>query len=134
MTIVNLGRDGPAPLDPGIVDLVVDEPTPAVRPWPEGEHTQSWKRQWLVRPSDQDQARYVDYIDDTRWFAARAGEPSGLEGPLAGLSIEYLRETHAGELVQMETWPTGEHARAYQLRRLPNGEILARGQASRREG
>lgn len=134
MTIVNLGPDGPAPLDPAIATLVVDEPAPPVRPWPEGERSQSWKRRWVVRPSDQDsfrhvnQARYVDYIDDTRWFATQAGEPAGVEGSLAGLSVEYRRETHAGEQVQMETWVTGDRTRAYELTRQSDGEILARGQ------
>jgi acyl-CoA thioesterase FadM len=135
MTLVHLGPEGPAPLDPVIATFVVDEPTPAVRPWPEGDRRGSWKRQWVVRPSDQDsfghvnQARYVDYIDDTRWFATREGEAAGLEGRLAGLSIEYQREAHAGERVQMETWMTGDRSRAYELTRQVDGEVLARGQA-----
>lgn len=134
MTVVNLGPEGPAPIEPVVASFVVDEPTPAVKPWPEGERTQTWKRQWIVRPSDQDsfrhvnQARYVDYIDDSRWFAAQAGAPAGVEGPLASLSVEYLRETHAGEQVQMETWVTGDRSRAYELTRRPNGEVLSRGQ------
>jgi acyl-CoA thioesterase FadM len=134
MTVVNLGPDGPAPLDPIIATLVADEPTPPVRPWPEGERSESWRRRWVVRPSDQDsfrhvnQARYVDYIDDTRWFATQAGEPAGVEGSLAGLSVEYRRETHAGEQIQMETWVTGDRARAYELTRQSDGEVLARGQ------
>jgi acyl-CoA thioesterase FadM len=77
------------------------------------------------------QARYVDYIDDTRWFAAQAGDRSGVEGRLAGLSVEYRRETHAGERVQMETWVTGDRTRAYELTRQPDGEVLARGQVLR---
>ena len=135
MTVVNLGPEGPAPLDPIVATLVLDEPAPAVHPWPEDERAGSWKRQWIVRPSDQDsfrhvnQARYVDYIDDARWFAAQAGEAAGLEGPLAGLSVEYRQETHAGEQIQMETWVTGDHTRAYELTRQPDGEVLARGQA-----
>jgi acyl-CoA thioesterase FadM len=137
MTVVNLGPTGPAPLDPIIATFVVDEQAPSVRPWPEGERSQSWKRQWVVRPSDQDsfrhvnQARYVDYIDDTRWFATQAGEPAGMEGALAGLSVEYRRETHAGERIQMETWVTGDRARAYELTRQEDGEVLARGQVLR---
>lgn len=139
MTVVNLGPEGPAPIEPVVASFVVDEPTPTVQPWPEGERTQSWKRQWIVRPSDQDsfrhvnQARYVDYIDDSRWFAAQAGAPAGVEGPLASLSVEYLRETHAGEQVQMETWVTGDRSRAYELTRRPNGEVLSRGQVVQAE-
>jgi len=134
MTVVNLGPEGPAPIDPVVATCVLDEPAPSVRPWPEGDRQQSWKRQWVVRPSDQDsfrhvnQARYVDYIDDTRWFAAQAGEPAGVEGPLAGLSVEYRRETHAGQQIQMETWVAGDRTRAYELTRQPDGEVLARGQ------
>lgn len=139
MTVVNLGPDGPAPLEPIVSTYVIDETTPPVRPWPEGERAQSWRRQWVVRPSDQDsfrhvnQARYVDYIDDTRWFAARAQQAAGVEGPLEGLSVEYLREAHAGEQVQMETWVTGDRTRAYELTRQPNGEVLSRGQVLQAE-
>jgi acyl-CoA thioesterase FadM len=137
MTVVNLGPEGPAPIDPVVATFVLHEPAPPMRPWPEGDRTRSWKRQWVVRPSDQDsfrhvnQARYVDYIDDTRWFAAQAGDRSGVEGRLAGLSVEYRRETHAGERVQMETWVTGDRTRAYELTRQPDGEVLARGQVLR---
>jgi acyl-CoA thioesterase FadM len=136
MTVVNLGPDGPAPIEPLVASFVVDEPTPAAQPWVEGERTRSWTRDWIVRPSDQDsfrhvnQARYVDYIDDTRWFASQAGAAAGLEGPLETLTVEYLRETHAGERVQMETWVTGDRRRAYELSRQPSGELLSRGQAT----
>ena len=139
MTVVNLGPSGPAPIDPMVASFVVDEAAPPVRPWPEGPRLHPWKRQWLVRPSDQDsfrhvnQARYVDYIDDTRWFATQAGAPAGMEGRLGGLSVEYIRQTHAGEQVQMETWVTGDRSRAYELTRQPDGEVLARGQAFSQE-
>jgi YbgC/YbaW family acyl-CoA thioester hydrolase len=139
MTVVNVGPDGPSPIDPVIATFVVDEAAPAARPWPGGKPSQSWKRQWIVCPSDQDsfghvnQARYVDFIDDTRWFAAQAGAPAGVEGPLAGLSLEYIREVHAGDCVQMETWVTGKCTRAYELTRDPSGEVLARGQVLKAE-
>jgi len=135
MTVVNLGPSGPAPLDPVVASYVIDEPVPAVRSWPAEERAEVWSREWEVRPSDQDsfghvnQARYVDYIEDTRWFAAKARAPAGLEGRLDGLSVEYIREAHAGELVRMETWATGEGARAYELTRQPDGEVLTRGQS-----
>jgi acyl-CoA thioesterase FadM len=134
MTVVKVGPEGPSPISPAMSTLVVDEAAPVARPWLADKPTQSWKRQWIVCPSDQDsfghvnQARYVDYIDDTRWFAAQAGVPGGIEGPLTGLSVEYLREAHAGECVQMETWATGERTRAYELTRQPSDEVLARGQ------
>jgi acyl-CoA thioesterase FadM len=140
ITIVSLGPDGPVPVHPAVAACVTDELAPPAPPWPAGDRTQSWKRQWVVRPTDQDsfghvnQARYVDYIDDMRWLAAQTGQAAGLEGRLKALSIEYLRETHAGQQVQMEAWVTGEHSRAFELTRLATGEILARGQAIRGEG
>jgi acyl-CoA thioester hydrolase len=136
MTIVHLGPDGPAPLDAVVSTFVIDEPAPIAPPWPQGGRAQPWTRSWTVRPSDQDsfghvnQARYVDYIDDTRWFAARAGEPARLQGPLKSLSVEYMRETHAGDDIEMQTWVTGKQSRAYELIRKASGEVLARGQAS----
>jgi acyl-CoA thioesterase FadM len=135
MTVVNLDANGPAPIDPIVANYVLDEPVPPARPWPDGERTSSWKRRWLVRPSDQDsfrhvnQARYVDYIDDTRWFASEAGEKAGLRGTLTGLSVEYIREAHAGEEVEMETWVSGPQSRAYELTLRTTGEVLTRGQA-----
>jgi acyl-CoA thioesterase FadM len=135
MTVVNLGPDGPAPVDPIVHCYVVDETAPRVRPFPEGSRTDAWSREWVVRPSDQDsfqhvnQARYVDYIDDTRWFAAEAGARAGLRGRLDALTVEYVREAHAGDRVRMETWCTGEGARAFELTRTSDGVVLTRGQA-----
>lgn len=135
MTVVNLGPSGPAPIDPIVADFVLDEPAASARSWPDVKSPDRWSRTWTVRPSDQDsfghvnQARYVDYIDDTRWFAARATVSAGLEGALAGLSVEYLREAHAGEEVRMETWVTGEKSRAFELTRQTSGDVLSRGQA-----
>jgi acyl-CoA thioesterase FadM len=140
MTIVHLGPGGPAPLDPEVSTFIVDEPTPAPLAWPEGEPLQPWTRSWIVRPSDQDsfghvnQARYVDYLEDTRWFAQQAGQAAGLEGPIETVSIEYVRETHAGDPVQMRTWVTGARSRAYELVREASGQLLARGQAVRGDG
>ncbi|MGB5223392.1 MAG: hypothetical protein WBN60_20335, partial [Polyangiales bacterium] len=62
------------------------------------------------------------------------GEAAGLRGPLQGLSIEYIREAHAGEQVEMATWVSGDFTRAYELTRQATGEVLARGQAVGTEG
>lgn len=138
VTVVHLGPDGPAPLGADLADAVVDEPLPARAIWPDGDRRSAWTRQWIVRPSDQDsfrhvnQARYVDYIDDTRQLASIAGAAAGLEGPLASLSVEYIRETHAGQLVQMETWVTGDGTRAFELTRPETGEVHSRGQTQAR--
>ncbi len=134
VTVVHIGPDGPAPVGADLASAVLDEPVPARAVWPETERRSSWTRRWIVRPSDQDsfrhvnQARYVDYIDDTRQLASMAGEVAGLDGPLASLSVEYLRETHAGQLVQMETWVSGNGARAFELTRPDTGEVHSRGQ------
>jgi acyl-CoA thioesterase FadM len=138
VTIVHIGPDGPAPIGSDLASTILDEPVPAVVIWQETERRSSWTRQWIVRPSDQDsfrhvnQARYVDYIDDTRQLASMAGEPAGLEGPLESLSVEYLRETHAGQRVQMETWVTGHDTRAFELRLPETGQVHSRGQIRKR--
>ncbi len=135
MTVVNLGPSGPAPVDPIVHEFVIDEPAAPSRAFPEGGREHAWSREWIVRPSDQDsfghvnQAKYVDYIDDTRWFATQEGEAAGLEGGLSGLSVEYIQEAHAGERVRMETWITGERRRAFELTMADTGAVLARGQA-----
>ena len=134
VTVVHTGPDGPAPVGADLASAVLDEPAPAPVVWQESERRSPWTHQWIVRPSDQDsfrhvnQARYVDYIDDTRQLASMAGQTAGLEGPLASLSVEYLRETHAGHLVQMETWVTGPGARAFELTRPKTGQVHSRGQ------
>lgn len=134
VTVVHIGPDGPTPLDEDLSSAVLDEPLPPPVRWTEIDRGSSWKRSWVVRPSDQDsfrhvnQARYVDFIDDTRQLAALAGHAAGLQGPLASLSVEYLRETHAGTTVQMQTWVTGEHSRAFELTEPSTGAIHSRGQ------
>ncbi len=83
VTVVHIGPDGPAPVGADLASAVLDEPVPARAVWPETERRSSWTRRWIVRPSDQDsfrhvnQARYVDYIDDTRQLASMAGEVAG---------------------------------------------------------
>ena len=134
VTVVHIGPNGPAPIGADLAFAVLDEPTPASVTWSEGERRSPWTREWIVRPSDQDsfghvnQARYVDYIDDTRQLASMAGAAAGLEGALASLSVEYLRETHAGQVVKMETWVVGDGGRAFELKRPDTGQVHSRGQ------
>ncbi|MDH3199820.1 MAG: acyl-CoA thioesterase [Myxococcales bacterium] len=134
VTVVHIGPDGPAPVGADLASTVLDEPVPPAVLWQESERRSSWTRQWIVRPSDQDsfrhvnQARYVDYIDDTRQLASMAGEAAGIEGPLESLSVEYLRETHAGQLVRMQTWVTGDETRAFELTEPETGQVHSRGQ------
>ncbi|MEM8606377.1 MAG: thioesterase family protein [Myxococcota bacterium] len=133
VTVVHLGPDGPAPLDEDLSAAVIDRPVPDPVRWTPGERQSLWAHEWIIRPSDQDsfkhvnQARYVDFIDDTRQLGALAGATAGLSGELSALSVEYLRETHAGATVRMETWVTGEKTRAFELSQPATGEIHARG-------
>ncbi|MEM7138774.1 MAG: acyl-CoA thioesterase [Myxococcota bacterium] len=135
VTVVHIGPDGPAPLDEDLSAAVIERPLPDSVRWSEGQRRASWARQWIVRPSDQDsfrhvnQARYVDYIDDTRQLAELAGEAAGISGPLRALSVEYLKETHAGAEVRMETWLTNDGTRAFELSHLETGDVHARGSA-----
>lgn len=134
VTVVHIGPNGPEPLDEDLSSAVLDRPVPDPVRWIDSDRSERWAREWIVRPSDQDsfkhvnQARYVDYIDDTRQLAAMTGEAAGLSGELGALSVEYLRETHAGATVQMETWITGQKTRAFELSQPSTGEIHARGQ------
>ncbi len=138
VTVVHIGPDGPAPVGADLASAVVEQPLPARPDWPSAPPTVTWSRRWIVRPSDQDsfrhvnQARYVDYIDDTRQLGALAGEASGLEGALASLSVEYLQETHAGEEVEMTTWVTAPRSRAFALTRVDTGKLHCRGQVEGR--
>lgn len=133
-TLVHVGPKGPAPLDPGLRDLTCGYSAPDARQWQESERRSMWARDWIATPSDEDsfkhvnQARYVDYIDDTRQLATLANAPAGAPGPLASLAVEYIRETRAGDRVQMQTWITGEQARAFELTRRDSEELLCRGQ------
>jgi acyl-CoA thioesterase FadM len=92
----------------------------------------------MVCPSDQDilqhvnQARYMDWIEDTRWLAAQAngyGEHSrAAQRPARCIHIEYRREVTAGTPIRILTWPVGSHPEAFgfEVRRAEDGELLTR--------
>lgn len=70
-----------------------------------------------LRPSDQDlqrhvnHARYADFVEDTRVFAAGAGAYGALLGGEAlprQLFLTYEREARVGEPVAMSTWSSAE--------------------------
>ena len=133
VTLVHVGPDGPAPLASGIDAYVQDRFAPTATRVQDGPRPSPWSRKWTVRPSDLDsfrhvnQARYVDYIDDTRQLAAMEGAAAGAAGRLTGLSVEYIQETHAGSQVRMQTWVTGDTTRAFELTVCESGKVLSRG-------
>ena len=132
--LVQVGQDGPTPVNRSLRGAIHDEPAPIADPWPDAPPSKPFTREFVVRPSDQDsfrhvnQAMYVAYIDDTRRLAAIEGHPAGVEGRLTKLSVEYIREAHAGERVQMKAWVTAPDARAFELTDGGTGELLSRGQ------
>lgn len=68
-----------------------------------------------VRPSDQDlqrhvnHARYADFVEDTRYFAAEAGAyGNGLDAFPSRFFLAYEREARVGEPLSMTTWTSSE--------------------------
>lgn len=106
ITIVQLGPDGPSAIDPGAAAYVTPEEGPEPLVYEAGEV--EFETNFLPRPSDQDQfrhvnqAKYVDLADDLRHLAATAGHPSGFDGALGGVSVDYRREVKAGTLIRAE--------------------------------
>jgi acyl-CoA thioesterase FadM len=104
ITIVQLGPNGPSPIDPSVAALVTAAEAPEALPWTAPDDG-AFETTIVVRPSDQDQfghvnqARYVDFADDLRWFAARAGHAAGFEGALGRWSVDYRREVRVGTVL-----------------------------------
>lgn len=133
-TLVQVGPNGPEPIDPTFREFVLDRDAPTAPRWPEELPDVHWDREWDVRPSDQDsykhvnQARYVDFIDDTRWLAALAENETGATAPLRTLNLEYVRETRVGHRLRMRTWKLTDTRRAFELTNLMTQELASRGQ------
>lgn len=139
-TLVQVGPNGrPAPVSSSLRHEVSEEPAPIAARWPDAPPVEPFIREWVVRPSDQDsfrhvnQAMYIAFMDDTRLLAVREGHPAGSDRSLANLSVEYIREAHAGERVRMTMWTTGEGARAFELSDPASDTRLCRGQVQLRE-
>lgn len=108
-TIVQLGPDGPAPLDPSLADHLTptdDQTSPPLLAF--GSAAAEFEAPIVIRPSDQDQfrhvnqARYVDFADDLRWFAHAAELPCGFDGPMGYVGVDYRREVRAGTRIRGE--------------------------------
>jgi acyl-CoA thioesterase FadM len=138
-TGVNLGGDGrPLPLDEAVRAFVTDGEEPDAPALDEDAPPKAWSRELVVCPSDQDvlqhanQARYMDWVEDTRWLAARADgygahSPSA-ERPARRIHIEYRREVKAGTRIRIVTWSLGSEPSAFgfEVRRVEDSELLTR--------
>ena len=129
VTAVNLDDGGrPAPLDPAAEELL-GEPPALPRAALEGVAPASaWIREITVCPSDQDvqqhvnHARYIDYVEDTRAIAARAGAYAGASAaalPARRIAISYERQAAFGDVLTAATWPLdgADQAFGFELRR-----------------
>jgi acyl-CoA thioesterase FadM len=131
VTAVNLDEAGrPAPLDPGARELL-GEPSPLPSVALGGETPEAaWTREITVCPSDQDvlqhvnHARYIDFVEDTRALAARAGAYAGASAAAQRsarcIAISYERESSFGDVLRATTWTIdgADHAFGFELRRV----------------
>jgi len=137
-TLVSLGPDGPAPLDPSLADHVEARATPAHPPLEGAAPGDAFRRRWVVRPSDQDsfrhqnQSRYFDAVEDTLRLAAMAGHPAGTEPPPRAVAVSFEREVHAGSEVEMRLWQIEGGVRRLELSRVDDGAVIARARAEAR--
>jgi acyl-CoA thioesterase FadM len=130
VTAVNLDDLGrPAPLDAGAQELLGDPPALPSAAFSGEAPGSVWTREITVCPSDQDvlqhvnHARYIDFVEDTRALAARAGA-YGSASEAAQLSprriaISYERQAAFGDVLKAITWRLEEnrHAFGFELRR-----------------
>jgi acyl-CoA thioesterase FadM len=114
-TAVNIGADGrPAPLADAIRSLLAEPVEPDAPPLEEPPPETAWQREIVVVPSDQDllqhvnHARYIDFVEDTRALAARAGafdtEQAARVSPARRLWIAYESQAHVGMTLQARVW------------------------------
>jgi acyl-CoA thioesterase FadM len=137
---VNLGPTGPKPVPDGARSLVVDEVGPEVAPLEQHAPSDAWTRNVTVAYSDQDvlghvnQARYVDYVEDTRAVAAKEGAlGKAASSAVHKLWIEYARETTYGTELRILLWRlAGDSAVGCEIRRISDGEIVARARVEER--
>jgi len=123
-SFVSTGIDGrPRPVGPGLERLVLDRETLEL---PRLDHSPSagaWSQDLVVRASDVDllrhvnQARYVDYIEDTRYACTRAGgygeHGQGADAALEYLVASYEGQAREGDRLRVTTWALGDAPRQY---------------------
>lgn len=87
----------------------------------------AWEHAVHIRPSDQDlqqhvnHARYLDFVEDTRWFAAHAGAyGAGIwDGPVRRITIAYEREARVFDPLIVHTWVAGDRTLDFVLKKDP---------------
>jgi acyl-CoA thioesterase FadM len=141
VTVVSLGSDGrPAPIPEQAAGYVRDEPLPSADP-PAGEPPeQPFVRRIQVAPSDQDvyrhvnHARYIDFVEDTRAFAERAGAYGNAMSPelrnASSLSIAYDSEAAFPSELDVLTWAGADGSYDFRIRRRTDSVVLTRARVS----
>ena len=143
VTAVNLDEAGrPTPLDPGAEELLGDPPAlPSVAL--DGQAPRSaWAREITVCPSDQDvlqhvnHARYIDFVEDTRALAARAGAYAEAgetaQRPARRIAISYERQAAFGDTLQSHDLDARRRKRQLRLRAPPPVDGARAGRAGAR--
>jgi acyl-CoA thioesterase FadM len=133
-TIVSLdGERNPAPIDASAHEYVVERDR-AVIDRLDGVPTEdAWERQIQIRPSDEDlqghvnQARYADFVEDTRKLSAAAGGygPGEWDGPPRRLVVSYEREARAGDPVRAATFRSRKQDRTVDFILYKGGSEIA---------
>jgi acyl-CoA thioesterase FadM len=105
-TIVALGPDRrPAQIDPGARRFLMRRRVPTIERLKGDVPSDAWEHPIQIRPSDEDmqghvnQARYADYVDDTRALCAAAGGygEGDFAGPARRFVISYEDESRVGD-------------------------------------
>jgi acyl-CoA thioesterase FadM len=131
VTAVNLDELGrPAALDPGAKELLGDPPPLPSVALDGTAPGSAWVREITVCPSDQDvlqhvnHALYIDFVEDTRALAARAGAYADASEaalrPARSIAISYERQAAFGDTLKATTWTIegGSNAFGFELRRI----------------
>ncbi len=125
VTAVNIGEDArPTPLKPGAEAAVLEGTSPNVAALESEPPSDAWTRELVVTPSHQDvlqhvnHARYIDFVEDTRWLACRAGAygPPGVAPRPKKLWIAYDDQARAGNVIEVATWTESSSAFGFVVR------------------
>ncbi len=134
-TVVMLDDTGaPKAVPDAVRAFVVEDVVPSVEPLQSVAPEDAWSREITVQPSDQDilqhvnQARYADYVEDTRQLAAAAGAYPAVPAMPGKLWVEYRRENQNGQRLRMLTWKLHDEplALGFELRRVDTDESVFR--------
>ncbi|NLY95805.1 MAG: hypothetical protein GXY23_17475 [Myxococcales bacterium] len=132
-TIVAIGDAGPAPLPPGLAEHVSGESAIVAPPVEAPDPARSYVRRITVRPSDLDlfrhvnQSRYVDFADDTRYFASHEGHEAGFSDRVGLVSVSYESELKLGQEVEALLELREDGTRRFGIRRVGEARFATRG-------